>query len=170
MRISDWSSDVRSDATSSGRWVGVRSFFADALRTPVDEKIERRQHQQRKDRGGQHSSNNYSGERALHLGACSDVKCHGDKPERSYQRGHQDWTKAGKRSMPDGFEQILSSHSQITDEGKHHNPVEDGDPRKGDETHTRGDPARNAAHGERCHTSEERRAGKESDSTLSSGW
>src|SRR3546814_3515491 len=78
MRISDWSSDVCSfdlfDATSSGRWVGVRSFFADALRTPVDEKIERRQHQQRKDRGGQHSSNNYSGERALHLGACSDVE------------------------------------------------------------------------------------------------
>src|SRR3546814_10522349 len=111
MRISDWSSDVCSS-----------------------DLIERRQHQQRKDRGGQHSSNNYSGERALHLGACSDVECHGDKPERSYQRGHQDWTKAGKRSMPDGFEQILSSHSQITDEGKHHNPVEDGDPRKGDET------------------------------------
>src|SRR3546814_5157294 len=85
-------------------------------------------------RSGQHSSNNYSGERALHLGACSDVECHGDKPERSYQRGHQDWTKAGKRSMPDGFEQILSSHSRITDEGKHHNTVEDGDPRKGDET------------------------------------
>src|SRR3546814_1006302 len=58
--------------------------------------------------------------------------------------------------MPDGFEQILSSHSQITDEGKHHNPVEDGDPRKGDETHTRGDRERNAAQGERCHPSGKR--------------
>src|SRR3546814_17609101 len=113
MRISDWSSDVCSfdlfDATSSGRWVGVRSFFADALRTPVDEKIERRQHQQRKDRGGQHSSNNYSGERALHLGACSDVECHGDKHERSYQRGHKDWTKAGRRSMLDEYENITTA-------------------------------------------------------------
>ena len=92
---------------------------------PLEQRVERRQYQQRQQRVRENAADNDCCQRALHFAAHANVDRHWNEAQRCHERGHQDWAQANQAAFAHRFFEWHAGFELLLDERDQHQAVED---------------------------------------------